>query len=201
MGKFKLEDYSPVDERLVLFRSDNPDGRIITDVVEYSETNKVVIKASLFKNKEEQKDSLILATGIAEETPEGYVNATSRVENCETSAIGRALANAGYSGSKNRPSREEMKKVERLSSPKDDTPSSAKSSTPEPSAVKTEATSDAGLESEFEKELKVTNSKIELTKLYGKYYQMFHKMGGDESSKFREKYFAQIQEKIVSATD
>ena len=38
-------------------------------------------------------------------------NKTSALENCETSAIGRALANAGYSGSKNRASAEEMAKV------------------------------------------------------------------------------------------
>jgi hypothetical protein len=61
-------------------------------------------------------DDLLLATGWAEETRgEGHVNRTSHFENCETSALGRALANAGFAGSDytKRPSREEMLKVER----------------------------------------------------------------------------------------
>lgn len=53
-----------------------------------------------------------MATGWAREVDgEGLVNATSALENCETSAIGRALANAGYSTSKQRASREEMAKA------------------------------------------------------------------------------------------
>ena len=52
------------------------------------------------------------ATGLAEETVQGRgVNATSALENCETSAIGRALANAGYATKGKRASREEMAKV------------------------------------------------------------------------------------------
>jgi hypothetical protein len=51
-------------------------------------------------------------TGLAEETVQGRgVNATSALENCETSAIGRALANAGYATKGKRASREEMSKV------------------------------------------------------------------------------------------
>jgi hypothetical protein len=49
---------------------------------------------------------------LAEETVQGRgVNATSALENCETSAIGRALANAGYAAKGKRASREEMQKV------------------------------------------------------------------------------------------
>jgi hypothetical protein len=65
-------------------------------------------------------DDLLLATGWAEETRgEGHVNRTSHFENCETSALGRALANAGFAGSDytKRPSREEMLKVERSTAP------------------------------------------------------------------------------------
>jgi hypothetical protein len=63
-------------------------------------------------------DGEIIATGWAEEVRgQGNVNRTSHVENCETGAVGRALANAGYAGSdvSKRPSREEMGKVQRMS--------------------------------------------------------------------------------------
>jgi hypothetical protein len=61
-------------------------------------------------------DDALIATGYAEEVRgAGNVNRTSHVENCETSAVGRALANAGMAGSdvSKRPSREEMAKVQR----------------------------------------------------------------------------------------
>jgi hypothetical protein len=61
-------------------------------------------------------EDVCIATGYAEEVRgAGNVNRTSHVENCETSAVGRALANAGMAGTdvNKRPSREEMSKVER----------------------------------------------------------------------------------------
>jgi hypothetical protein len=60
-------------------------------------------------------EDVCIATGYAEEVRgAGNVNRTSHVENCETSAVGRALANAGMAGSdvSKRPSREEMTKVQ-----------------------------------------------------------------------------------------
>ena len=63
----------------------------------------------LFKDA---SDGVAWATGYAEETVSSRgVNQTSALENCETSAIGRALANAGYAPKGKRPSREEMSKV------------------------------------------------------------------------------------------
>jgi hypothetical protein len=60
-------------------------------------------------------EDVCIATGYAEEVRgAGNVNRTSHVENCETSAVGRALANAGMAGTdvNKRPSREEMTKVQ-----------------------------------------------------------------------------------------
>ena len=105
---FNLADYEPVEVRLEKFIKDYPDFRISTEL-EVIETNRYVVKAYLFKNS---TDTVAWATGLAEETVTSRgVNQTSALENCETSAIGRALANAGYAPKGKRPSREEMTKV------------------------------------------------------------------------------------------
>lgn len=114
MGRFNLDDYSPVEERLGLFYEEHPDGRIFT-AIERLEPPLVVFRAEVYRDA---VDTEPWATGYAyEKEGEGHVNATSYIENCETSAIGRALANAGYHGRREgapRPSREEMQKVERM---------------------------------------------------------------------------------------
>jgi hypothetical protein len=105
---FNLADYEPVEVRLEKFIKDHPSFRIATEL-EVVEASRYIVKAYLFKNAE---DSVAWATGYAEETVTSRgVNQTSALENCETSAIGRALANAGYAPKGKRPSREEMNKV------------------------------------------------------------------------------------------
>jgi hypothetical protein len=83
-----------------------------------------VFYCELYADKD---DKVPVATGYAEEIKaDRGVNATSFVENCETSAIGRAIANCPLQApaSGPRPSRNEMQKVERLStSPQEHTPS------------------------------------------------------------------------------
>lgn len=107
MAFFNLEDYETVEERLIKFWKDHPQGRIITDVLEIS-ASRFIVKASLYRESETNP----WTNGLAEETVQGRgVNATSALENCETSAIGRALANAGYATKGKRASREEMSKV------------------------------------------------------------------------------------------
>jgi hypothetical protein len=77
--------------------------------LEVCDKDRYVVKAYLYKTA---TDVIAWTTGYAEEkvTDRG-VNSTSALENCETSAIGRALANAGYAAKGKRPSREEMTKV------------------------------------------------------------------------------------------
>ena len=109
---FDLTQYEPVAERLDrwLKKSEQFNPRVLTYMESIPGADVCVIKAELWLG-----DTRI-ATGYAEETRgSGNVNRTSHVENCETSAIGRALANAGYAGSDmtKRPSREEMSKVAR----------------------------------------------------------------------------------------
>jgi hypothetical protein len=105
---FNLDDYETVEERLIKYWKDHPDGQIHTEIME-STASRFIVKASIFRT---EADARPWATGLAEETVQGRgVNATSALENCETSAIGRALANAGYATKGKRASREEMGKV------------------------------------------------------------------------------------------
>lgn len=107
---FDLSDYEPVASRLDRFLKAHPDARVITDLVHYT-GDFAVFKAELWLNGE------IIATGWEEEVRNSsHINKTSHLANAETGALGRALANAGLSGSdyKKRPSREEMGKVQRM---------------------------------------------------------------------------------------
>lgn len=114
---FSLDDYEPVAARHARWLADHPAGRTVTHLLSAPGADVCVIRAELWV------DDTLMATGIAEEIRgQGNVNRTSHVENCETSAVGRALANAGYAGSdvNKRPSREEMAKVQRMTTRTDD---------------------------------------------------------------------------------
>jgi len=105
---FNLDDYETVEERLIKYWKDHPDGRIETKLIEASAT-RFIVQAYIYRTEVDQHP---WSSGLAEETVQGRgVNATSALENCETSAIGRALASAGYATKGKRPSREEMAKV------------------------------------------------------------------------------------------
>lgn len=110
MARFNLDEYETVETRLEKFWTANPGGMVHTDLIAYGD-KQFIVRAAIYR---QQGDSEPWATGYAEEvvTDRG-VNQTSALENCETSAIGRALANAGYAAKGKRPSREEMAKVER----------------------------------------------------------------------------------------
>jgi len=107
---FNLDDYEPVEARLEKWHGIYPNGRIETEILEHSDTRFIVV-CKLFKT---EADSKPCASGVASETiTDRGVNATSALENCETSAIGRALANAGFAAKGKRASRTEMDKVNR----------------------------------------------------------------------------------------
>jgi hypothetical protein len=103
-------DYEPVDSRIHRFWQEHPEGRIHTEIVLINETE-IVIKASIFADRD---DTRPVSVDFAQETRNSSpVNKLSFVENCATSAIGRALATYAYSPKGKRPSREEMQKVQR----------------------------------------------------------------------------------------
>jgi hypothetical protein len=107
---YDLERYAPVARRITLFYERYPAGRIITTLIE-RDARAVIFRARVYRGAD---DAHPAATGWAlEREGDGDVNAVACLENTETSAIGRALANLGFTASAERPSREEMARVAR----------------------------------------------------------------------------------------
>jgi hypothetical protein len=105
---FNMDDYEPVEVRIARFYGDHATGRVLTDLIAYGDGN-YVVKATVYRDAED----IPAATGYAQESvTQRGVNSTSALENCETSAIGRALANLGYATKGKRASREEMTKTQ-----------------------------------------------------------------------------------------
>jgi hypothetical protein len=123
MAQFNLEDYETVASRITKLYDAHPDARIQTDnlTTPYDrERGTWVVRAVIYLNADEQERELPKSNGLAFEIDgAGMANKTSALENCETSAIGRALANMGLSGDQ-RASREEMAKVQRGVAPSKD---------------------------------------------------------------------------------
>jgi hypothetical protein len=109
-GDSDFSDYTPVAERIALFYQRYPSGRIITELHSRA-GGTVTFRALAYRGL---SDSNPAATGWASEREgDGDINTVACVENTETSAIGRALANLGFTASIRRPSREEMEKAGR----------------------------------------------------------------------------------------
>lgn len=112
MANFNLNDYETVDQRIRRFYTDHPQGRITTTLVSADGEpgrTRWVVKASVWRDRIDGEPD---GTGYAfENDGAGMANKTSALENCETSAIGRSLAQIGYSGDK-RATREEMAKTQ-----------------------------------------------------------------------------------------
>lgn len=88
------KEYKTVAKRVSEFREAHGiDLAIVTSLVSIDEET-VVMKAEILN-----KENWVIATGYAEEMRQAsQINRTSALENCETSAIGRALANFGLAG-------------------------------------------------------------------------------------------------------
>jgi len=113
MGFFNIEDYEPVAERLDRFwKTHDQDGRVETELISHINGH-YIVKAIIWVGDRQ------VATGLADEHTEAKgVNARNALENAESSALGRALANFNFQPKRNgqnvanlRPSREEMVKA------------------------------------------------------------------------------------------
>jgi phage pi2 protein 07 len=103
--KDALKDYVEVNVRVERFWEKYPNGRISTEIISW-ENGVVVMKASVYKDLNDPNPS---ATGFAyEKEGSTFINKTSALENCETSAVGRALAFLGFEIKKSIASKEEV---------------------------------------------------------------------------------------------
>jgi hypothetical protein len=118
---FDLSAYETVAERLQRALKDHPDMRIITEIVDiarHPQTNmpmQYIVRASIYIG------DVLKAVDYAEEmVGSSHINKTSALENCSTSACGRALGLIGYLGTDPntkkpvRPTRQDMEKAERV---------------------------------------------------------------------------------------
>lgn len=113
-GSFDLDKYKDVAERLEEILMDFPLYTVQTFMREFDPNLGVVVfEARVYRTPEDVAAGVYTSGWAHEVEGTGYVNKTSHVENCETSAIGRALANMGYGVDPERPSRSEMVKVGR----------------------------------------------------------------------------------------
>lgn len=94
MIDMKGKDYAMVPERVTAFRKLYPEGFIVTEIISNDGTT-VLMKATAGYYREDGSQ-VILGTGLSQEVRgKGLVNTTSHIENCETSAVGRALGFMG----------------------------------------------------------------------------------------------------------
>lgn len=86
----KGKDYAEVNQRIKAFRMLYPSGTIETELIQ-NENGVCIFRANIYD------DDKLLATGTAYEKENStFINKTSYIENCETSAVGRALGMAGF---------------------------------------------------------------------------------------------------------
>ena len=113
---FNIENYTLIKDRLREFRQENKGCTITTELLRYESVhdtsnnescNECVFKATVIPNPLECPE-IYFVGHAAERDNTGFVNKSSAIENCETSAVGRALAYAGYGGDDQFASAEEV---------------------------------------------------------------------------------------------
>lgn len=91
----KGKEYAEVNERIKAFRMVYPEGCIHTELLS-NDNGVCIIKASVYANGDKTVNSLLGCGHAYEKEGSSFINKTSYIENCETSAVGRALGMAGF---------------------------------------------------------------------------------------------------------
>lgn len=99
-----LDNYVEVNERIIKFYEKYPEGSIQTEILKW-ENGLILMRAYAYRHPEDIRPAIAHAY---EREDSSYINKTSVVENCETSAVGRALALLGFEVKKAVASREEV---------------------------------------------------------------------------------------------
>lgn len=120
-GKDETKKYAEVHERVKAFRKVYPQGGLPTELIK-CEDNICIFKCNVLDD-----NGYLLATGTASEKLTGnnkldYINLTSMLENCETSAVGRALGFAGFGIDTSIATAEEVDRAEKQKDPMEDMP-------------------------------------------------------------------------------
>lgn len=139
-GQVVTKQYAEVNQRIKAFRMLMPNGSITTEML--SLENGVAIFKAIVKNE----DGNVIGTGTAyEKEGSTFINQTSYIENCETSAVGRALAMCGIGIDLSIASYEEVanaklnQKEDDMKLPMLDVPKESKKKAAAPKAPKVEA--------------------------------------------------------------
>lgn len=91
----KGKDYAEVNQRIKAFRMVYPEGTIATEMIS-NENGVCIFKAMVYSGSDPTVNSLIGTGHAYEKENSSFINKTSYIENCETSAVGRALGMAGF---------------------------------------------------------------------------------------------------------
>ena len=117
----KGKEYTEVNQRIKAYRMVYPNGSITTEILKL-EDGVVLMKATILN-----EDGVVIGTGLAQEKEDStFINKTSYIENCETSAVGRALGMCGFGIDTSVASAEEVQTAMANQEPKQDTKKATK---------------------------------------------------------------------------
>lgn len=105
----KGSEYVLVKDRILAFNEKYPDGYIQTELVSAPDAERNVVKATI--TPDAAKPERVFSAHSQAVVGEGVVNKTAAMENCETSAVGRALAMMGIGVIDSVASVDELKKA------------------------------------------------------------------------------------------
>lgn len=120
-GRTVSKKYAEVHERVKAYRKVYPNGTIKPEMVKF-EDGICIYKCEVTNNEGDLIAMASASEKLTGDSKKDYINQTSMLENCETSAVGRALGFAGFGVDTAIASAEEIKRAESKHNPVDDMP-------------------------------------------------------------------------------